>query len=171
MEHWIHEHFEHVLFVAVLISRIGDIGTTYLVTPNLTLEANPIVRKFGWPYAFLTLLVAFVAYWDAGIAIIFLVTSLLVCAWNSSQILTAKLFGEEGVGAMKMRMLLQLGFRRFFLYILLRMFFYAFIGGIIMFFYPSPDDWGFYIAMGFFAFVFAVLFHTGIASWKMFRRA
>jgi hypothetical protein len=30
----------------ILAVRLGDIGTTYLLTPNLKLEANPLLRRF-----------------------------------------------------------------------------------------------------------------------------
>jgi hypothetical protein len=40
-------NFDHVLAALLLISRLGHIGTTYLITPTLRLEANPVVRKIG----------------------------------------------------------------------------------------------------------------------------
>jgi hypothetical protein len=53
MSELIHNHPDHFLCVVMLISRIGDITTTYLATPTLKLEANPIMRLLRWPFAIL----------------------------------------------------------------------------------------------------------------------
>ena len=37
----------HVLCALLLLARVADLGTTYLATPSLALEANPIVRKLS----------------------------------------------------------------------------------------------------------------------------
>src|SRR5271154_5888940 len=88
MSEYIVSHFklEHLLCGLILISRIGDIGSTYLVTPNLKLEANPIVRKLGWKFAFLTLFVCLVPYYSTAMGVVVLVVSLLVSAQNTSKI-------------------------------------------------------------------------------------
>jgi hypothetical protein len=51
-----HVTIEQLLCALILVARLGDIGSTYLVTPNLLLEANPVVRKLRWPFALATLL-------------------------------------------------------------------------------------------------------------------
>ena len=64
---------EHLIALLVLVSRIGDVGTTYLITPTLKLEANPIARKLRWPFAIATLALAFLPYWSVPLALIVLV--------------------------------------------------------------------------------------------------
>jgi hypothetical protein len=91
----IRNHPDHFLFVVLLISRIGDILTTYVVTPTLKLEANPIMRKFRWPFAIVSLLAAFIAYWDINLSIMLAVPFLLVCASNASKMWIAKVLGED----------------------------------------------------------------------------
>src|SRR5438046_10429367 len=71
---------EHILCVVILIGRIGDIGSTYLVTPGLRLEANPVARKLRWPFALLTVLVCLVPYWNTPLAVPIAVMSLVVTA-------------------------------------------------------------------------------------------
>jgi hypothetical protein len=39
--------FTHLLAFFVLLSRIGDVVSTRLVSPTLRLEANQIVRRVG----------------------------------------------------------------------------------------------------------------------------
>jgi hypothetical protein len=91
----IHNNLNHFMFIVLLVSRIGDILSTYLVTPKLKLEANPIVRKFRWPYALATLLVSFLAYYDIGLSVMAAVVFLMVSASNASKILASKVLGEE----------------------------------------------------------------------------
>ena len=95
MYQWIVSHFEHVLCGLILFSRLGDILTTYLVTPTLRLEANPIVRKLRWPFAVVTLLVCLVAYFNTGIGVTVLITSLLVSASNATKVWSARTMGEQ----------------------------------------------------------------------------
>jgi len=46
----------------LLPGAIGDIGTTYLSTPNLILEANPNLRKLGCPLGSSTVRRAYLPY-------------------------------------------------------------------------------------------------------------
>jgi hypothetical protein len=48
----------HVIAFLLLLARIGDVGSTYLISPTLKLEANPIIRRLRWPFAGITILVA-----------------------------------------------------------------------------------------------------------------
>jgi hypothetical protein len=48
----------HLISFLLLLSRLGDIGSTYLITPTLKLEANPIVRRLKWRFAAVTILAA-----------------------------------------------------------------------------------------------------------------
>jgi hypothetical protein len=84
-----------VLCGLLLLGRVGDVVTTRLITPKLRLEANPIVRKLGWPFAVVSLGVCLIAYVHTGMAFAFLITSLLVTASNATKIWVARTLGEE----------------------------------------------------------------------------
>ena len=71
-------NLEHLLCVLILAARLGDIVTTYLVTPRLKLEMNLIVRRLGWKFAFSSLALCLVPYYSVDISLIILVPSLLV---------------------------------------------------------------------------------------------
>src|SRR5437867_966894 len=86
---------EHLLCVVILLSRLGDIGSTYLITPKLKLEANPIARKLGWGFAVATLLLCFVPYYSTALGIIVLIPSLMVSAANASKIWFVRAYGES----------------------------------------------------------------------------
>jgi hypothetical protein len=148
--------FEDYLCVAVLISRLGDIGTNYLATPKLILEANPEARKFRWPFALATLSVCFLPYYSAPFAIIVLVASLLVSASNAGRLWWIRVMGEERFYQLMLEMA---GLSRpapSIICILLPPFFIFLLAGLLLFFYPSPSDWGYYCAIGIASYAFVL---------------
>jgi hypothetical protein len=86
---------EHVFFAVLLVARLADVLTTRVATPRLALEANPIARRLGWPFAWLTLAIAFVAYLDVGVAWALAVMSFLVAGQNARVAWLARALGEE----------------------------------------------------------------------------
>lgn len=52
----------------LLITRAFDLGTTYLVTPDLRKECNPLIVLMGWRWTIIVNLVVvpFLALWPAG---------------------------------------------------------------------------------------------------------
>jgi hypothetical protein len=78
----------------VLVARLGDLLSTWLVSPTLLLENNEAVRRWRWPFAVLTLGLAGVPYLsrEAGIAIA--TASLLVTSANLSAGWVARGAGE-----------------------------------------------------------------------------
>jgi hypothetical protein len=95
MTAWIFQHFEHFLCGMLLLSRVGDLVTTWLITPRLLLEANPIVRKFRWRLGILTLLACLLPYWNTAYAWAALVMFLMGCASNARSIWLVRAFGEQ----------------------------------------------------------------------------
>ena len=85
----------HILCALLLVARLGDIGTTRLATPKLLLEGNPIVRKLGWPYAWLTVAVCLLPYVSEQVAVIALVLSLLAAAGNAGRMWVMISLGEQ----------------------------------------------------------------------------
>ena len=45
------DSYIHLIAALAVLSRLADIGTTYLASPTLKLEANSLVRRFGWAIA------------------------------------------------------------------------------------------------------------------------
>jgi hypothetical protein len=149
------------LFAFTLLSRVCDLLSTWLVTPKLKLEANPIVRRFRWPFGFLTL--AFVAYWQPEIAVMIATSSFLVAASNSTRIAASRLLGEDKLYEMA---LTQAGMGRFWPGLLWRLASlpcYLALAGLIFFLCPSPQEWGNYIGIGIVIYVFVYALHGSIA--------
>lgn len=72
-----------LMFVLLLVSRGMDILSTWIATPNMVLEGNPIAKKLGWRWGVpLNLALCFgLAFWPLP-AIVIGTTSLLVAARN-----------------------------------------------------------------------------------------
>jgi hypothetical protein len=88
---------EYCVFLGLLLlSRGMDLLSTWVATPNLTLEANPLARKLGWKWG--TVVTAGVcggvALWPL-LAIIVCTISLLVAARNFQQAWLMRSLGEE----------------------------------------------------------------------------
>lgn len=164
-------NLNHLLFALLLLGRLGDVLTTYLVTPTLKLEANALARKLRWPFAWATLLVAFIAYYSPQLSIVAIVVSLLVSASNASKILTARVMGEEAYYQFTLTILAKSSPGSALLFMLLPVFFHTTLGLTLMLFYPDPlYDWGFYFALGFLTYAFAIAFHSTVFYIRLRRR-
>jgi hypothetical protein len=160
----------HLIAFLLLLARLGDVGSTYLITPTLKLEANPIARRLRWPFAAVTVLAAAVPYYSLPMGITFLVVSLLVCASNCSRIWFIRTIGEDEYHRLVIdtarRTPLGLGVASCLLSPLCM----ATIGGVTFLFYPSLDkDWGAWIAYGFILYAVAMGFF-GFSTFLRYRK-
>src|SRR5947209_19061915 len=85
-----------LLFLLLFFSRGMDILSTWVATPNLVLEGNPIAKKLGWrwglPINFALCLT--LAFWPLP-AIVISTTSVLVAARNFQSAWLMRSLGEE----------------------------------------------------------------------------
>jgi len=93
-------NLENTLAALILFARLGDIGSTYLATPNLKMESNPLMRFGGWKLALLTVLACLIPYYSAPLGLTMLVLSLLVTGSNLSKGWVMRALGEERYQAM-----------------------------------------------------------------------
>lgn len=88
------EHYS-LLFLLLIVSRGMDLLSTWVATPNLVLESNPVVKRLGWkwgiPYSLVPCFVF--AFWSLT-AIIFITASILVAARNFHNAWVARSVGE-----------------------------------------------------------------------------
>jgi hypothetical protein len=150
------EPYVHVIAGLAVCSRIADVWSTYLVTPTLKLEANSLARRFGWPFALLTILVGLVAYLSPAAGVIVLTTSFMVAASNASKIVTAKAIGEDEMAAMSRRVMLATPPWPGLLYMILPGIFVGILGGALLFFYPLATQWGYYFGLGMLTYALAI---------------
>jgi hypothetical protein len=158
MHQFLMGHLVHIVAFATLISRLGDIGTTYLVSPTLRVEANPIARRLGWRYIFATALIALIPYRSIHGGVLVLTASFLIAASNASEAMLARFMGEENYAALnreaiqKMPLLLGLSL------LCLPAIFLLMLGLMMLLLFPkSSNQWGFDMAEGTMAAAAAIL--------------
>lgn len=88
-----------LIFGFALIGRLADVISTRIVTPKLSLEGNPLVRRFGWAYAWATLSLALLAFVSTDMGIIIGTLSCLMAHSNMS----FALISRYAVGEQKLR--------------------------------------------------------------------
>lgn len=164
------QQLPHVIAFLLLLARLGDVGSTYLVSPTLKLEANPIVRRLRWPFAIVSIVAAAIPYYSVPVGVTFLVLSLLVCASNCSRLWFVRTIGESAYHRLVIdtarRAPLALGI----VFCLASPVCMAAIGGVTFLFYPSlQKHWAAWIAYGFvlYALVMAVF---GTSTFLRYRR-
>lgn len=83
-------------FLLLLVSRGMDFLSTWVATPNMVLEGNPIAKKLGWRWGMLlnfVLCFAF-AFWPLP-AVVISTTSVLVAARNFQSAWLMRSLGEH----------------------------------------------------------------------------
>jgi len=166
-----YENLPHVLCALLLIARIGDVGTTYLVTPTLELEANPIARKLGWHFALLSLGACLLPYVHMPLAVAALVAFLLVSASNAGKIWIARTIGEKAYAASLLDFARKSKLSHALLGLAASTFFVALAGGAILLFYPSEDEWGFWLGLGVLLYAVVTWLYGTLPMVRLFRRA
>lgn len=166
-----HQSLKLILAALIFIARLGDIGSTFLVSPELHLESNPVMRRLRWPFAGLTTLVCVLPYWSIGAGIIVLVASLLVSASNSGKIWLARAMGETEYLALMVRMAARAKPGPSLVFSLMPSFFMGILALTVMFLYPNPDtDLGYYIGMGILGYALVVAIY-GPTTFLRYRKA
>lgn len=148
--------YVHLIAAIAVCSRLADIGTTYLVTPTLKLEANSLARRFGWRFAALTVLIGLVPYFSPPLGVMAFTTSFMVAAFNATKIVMARALGEDEMAALFHRVILATPPWPGLLFLLMPGILVGVLGGCILLFYPYPDEWGFHFGAGFLAFAAAM---------------
>jgi hypothetical protein len=161
----------HVLCALLLFARIGDVGTTFLITPSLKLEANPIIRKLGWRFALLTLAACALPYLSLPVAVIVLIGSLFVSASNAGKIWIVRAIGEHAYAALLVDAARKSKLSHALIGVAASSFFIALAGATILLFYPAPANWGFWLGFGVVSYAVAVWFHGTLWMIRLFRRA
>jgi hypothetical protein len=162
----------YFLFLALLVFARGvDFLSTWVATPNLVLEGNPIAKKLGWKWGLLlnAVLVALLALWPLS-AIVVSTASVLVAARNFQ---SAWLMHSMGEHAYREWYVERVHETRITLYLFClggNTVLTAGVGVAVIYF----SYWllvPLAIGMGIVAYAVAVLFYTLLALWRMRRAA
>ena len=166
-----YENTEHVLCLLLLMARLGDIGTTFLATPTLALEMNAVVRRLGWWFALPTMLICLLPYYSVPLAVVALILSLLVAASNASKLWIVRAAGEREYLALLHGFARKSRRSHALLGVLASSVFSTLAGGVILFFYPSQEDIGFWLGLGVVMYGVSMGIHGASFIFRLFREA
>ena len=160
-----------ILLACVAFARAMDFLSTWVATPNLLLEANPIARKMGWKFgiAINVVLCFLFAFWPLP-AVVITTTSLLVAARNFQSAWVMRSMGESNYRLWMTERLMQTSGALLFGCILAQALLYTLLGAALMYFarwWLVP----FGIGLGMITYALAVTVYTTISVWRAaFRR-
>jgi hypothetical protein len=162
---------EYFVFLVLLVfSRSMDFLSTWVATPNLVLEANPIARKLGWRWGIPVnfALCLSVACWPLP-AIIISTTSVLVAARNFQSAWIMRAIGEETYRLWISERLEETPVGLFLFCLFGQTALTAAVGGVLIWFGGlALVPLG--IGMGMVAYAAAVVLYTLISLWRNRRR-
>jgi hypothetical protein len=155
-----------VMFGLLLIARGMDFLSTWLATPNLVLEGNPLAKKLGWKWGALlnlAICVAF-AFWPLT-AIIVITAGLLVAAHNFHSAWLMRSMGEDAYREWYSERLSQTRLPLYLVCLLGETLLTGAIGGALVLF-SEMESVAFAIGFGIVAYSAIVLFYTVLSLWR-----
>jgi hypothetical protein len=154
----------------LLLSRGADLLSTWIATPNMVLEGNPVAKKLGWKWgSFVNLvLCGFFAAWPLA-AIIIGTTSVLVAARNFQVAWLMRSLGEENYRDWYLEQLRQTGLPLCLFCLLCQTLLTAAVGAALMYF-TGDSLIPFAVGLGIVGYALAVTFYTLLSLWRI-RRA
>jgi hypothetical protein len=157
------------LLCLLFFARGMDILSTRVATPNLVLEANPIVRVLGWKWGILLnivfCLVAAISPWAA---IIICTLSILVAARNFQSAWLMRTIGEEFYRSWHAARLRESRFSLFFKCLFAQTALTALVGVPLICCGPA-NPIPFAIGFGIVIYAVAVALFTSLSVWRLLR--
>jgi hypothetical protein len=163
-----------LMLALLLFSRGMDFLSTWIATPNLALEGNPLAKKLGWKWGvLLNIAICLVLpMWPLS-AIVVATASVLVAARNFQSAWLMRSLGEAAYREWHVERVRE---TRVTLYI------FCLAGntlltaavGVALICFSNPEKAGFVafaIGMGMIAYAVAVAFYTLLAIWRIHRAA
>jgi|ERR1044071_857121 hypothetical protein len=167
-----------LLLLLLLVARGMDILSTWVATPNLLLEGNPIAKKLGWrwglPINFGVCLV--LAFWPLP-AIVISTTSVLVAARNFQSAWLMRSLGEHAYRDWHIERIQETRITLYLFCLAGNTLLTAGVGAAVIYFSnipasgPRPLLVPFAIGVGIIAYAAAVAFYTLLAIWRLRRAA
>jgi hypothetical protein len=161
----------YCMMLALLVfARSMDFLSTWLATPNLVLEGNPLAKKLGWKLGAVVnaILCVVFAFWPLT-AIIIITAGLLVAAHNFHSAWLMRTMGED---LYRQWFVEQISRARFPLYLscLLGETVLTGLVGAALLCFSETESVAFAIGLGIIAYAVIVLFYTSLSLWRLRRR-
>jgi len=160
--------FTHFLVGLVLLSRLADVGSTYLVSPTLALEANPVANRGRWPFALITLLACLLPYYSAPLGVVVFTVSFLVAGSNLSRAWVARALGESEYRAMFVRAA-TLGRPHSAVAFTLASSTCTAVVGLLLMSFSGETQWGYWFGVGILVYAGAIAFYGSAFVLRLFR--
>ena len=161
---------EYFLLLGVLLfSRGADFLSTWVATPNLVLEANPLSKMLGWRGGIIVNLAVCFAFalWPLP-AIVISTTSLLVAARNFQSAWLMRSLGEETYRYWVVERMRETPVALYLFCLAAQSALFGSIGLTLMFFSPRSLI-PFAMGMGIVTYAVAVTFFTLLSLWRIRR--
>lgn len=163
-----------VMLALLVFGRGMDFLSTWIATPNLALEGNPIAKKLGWKWGLLlnVVLVFGLAFWPLS-AIVVATASVLVAARNFQSAWLMRSLGEEAYREWHVQRIRETRVTLHLFCLAGNTLLTAIIGAALIYF--SQTDQGnwelvpFAVGMGMIAYSIAVAFYSVLAIWRIHR--
>ena len=166
---------EYFLMLALLVFGRGmDFLSTWVATPNLALEGNPIAKKLGWKWGLLlnVILVVALGMWPLS-AIVVATASVLVAARNFQSAWLMRSLGEHAYREWHVQRVRETRVTLHLFCLAGNTLLTAAVGGVLIYFsHTEADKWElvpFAIGMGMVAYSIAVAFYSLLAIWRIHR--
>ena len=166
-----------LLFLLLLTARGMDFLSTWVATPNLVLEGNPIAKSLGWRWGLpVNVCVCFLlAFWPLT-AIVISTISVLVAARNFQSAWLMRSLGEEAYRDWHIARIQETRITLYLFCLAGNTLLTAGVGAGVIYF--SNATWGaetplvpFAIGLGIIGYAGAVAFYTLLAIWRLRRSA
>jgi len=164
-----------LMLALLLFSRGMDFLSTWVATPNLVLEGNPIAKKLGWKWGLLVnvAVVFLLAMWPVA-AIVVSTASVMVAARNFQSAWLMRTLGEHSYRDWHVERVQETRISVYLFCLFGNTLLTASVGfAIILFSQTETGDFPLVpaaIGMGIVAYAVAVVFYTLLAIWRL-RRA
>ena len=160
-----------LMFLLLFVSRGMDFLSTWVATPNLVLEGNPLAKKLGWRWGIpvnLALCLGF-AFWPLP-AIVISTTSALVAARNFQSAWLMRSLGEQFYREWHIERVQETSVTLYLFCLFAQTALTAGVGVAVIYF----SEWRLVplaIGLGIVAYALAVAFYTVLGIWRMRRSA
>ena len=161
---------EYVALLGLLVGTRGaDFLSTWVATPRLVLEGNPLARKLGWKWGTLINLAVCLVFaaWPLS-ALVIATTSALVAARNFQAAWLMRTLGEEQYREWYVQRLRETPLPLYLFCLLGQTLLVAAVGAALMLFSGGHLP-TFPIGLGIVAYAIAVVFYTSLALWRIRR--
>ena len=160
-----------LLLLLLVFARGMDFLSTWIATPNLVLEGNPLAKKLGWRWGLLlnVVLVSVLALWPLS-AIVVATTSVLVAARNFQSAWLMHSLGEEIYRRWHVERVQETRITVYLFCLAGNTLLTAGVGAALIY-YSHLRLAPFAIGMGMVAYAAAVAFYTLLAIWRIRRAA